>query len=243
LNEHNKSEELKLLRKAAEDGNPEAQGQLGTLLALGEVVPQDLDEALKWLKNAAELGDLTAMFNLGIIYEQGLGVPCDLEEAGLWFWKAAEHGDTGAKMKLGTMLLRKTGFSPGSRVLDAIRSSAEEEFPYAQTFLGKIYMDGVGLEQDDAKAEYWFRKAVRQGDEGAMFNLGEMAAIARTTETTEDEVAQWFYEFGMTCLKNRNVVKAFDCLVSIKRVVPEHFLSQRLEAEIDRENQTKPGRE
>ena len=240
MKERNEPEELTLLRKAAEDGNPEAQGQLGTLLALGEVVPQDLDGALKWLKAAAGKEDLTAMFNLGIIYEQGLGVSCDIEEAGIWFWKAAARGDTGAKMKLGTMLMRGTGFSSGSKVLDVIRASAEKDHPYAQTFLGKIYLDGVGLEQDDAKAEHWFRKAVRQGDEGAMFNLGEMAAIERTTETTEDEVAQWFYDFGMMCLKNRNVVRAFDCLVSIKRVVPDHFLSQRLEAEIDRENQSKP---
>jgi len=238
LSREKEPEELLKLREDADRGDAQAQGKLGTMLAQGEVTKQDLDEALKWLRQAAEQGDVTSMFNLGIIYEQGLGISSDLNEAGLWFWQAAEMGDTGAKMKLGTMLIKGVGFAPGSEVIESIRASAEKGVPFAQAFLGKLYLEGVGVDQEDAGAETWFRKATDKGDESALFNLGEMMTEDRTVETSEDEVAQWFYDFGMGFLRDGNIVKAFDCLVSIKRIIPDHFLAQRLESEIDRQNES-----
>jgi len=241
LNREKEPEELTKLREDAHQGDPQAQGRLGTMLALGEEVAQDLDEAIRWLKLAADQSDIASMFNLGIIYEQGLGVAVDPDEAGLWYWQAAEKGDAGAKVKLGTMLLKGVGFAPGSQVTESIRASADSGVPYAQAFLGKLYLDGIGMDQDDVGAEVWFRKAAGQGDESALFNLGEMMSEGRTVETSEDEVAQWFYDFGMGFLSDRNIVKAFDCLVSIKRIIPDHFLAQRLESEIDRQNEASHG--
>ena len=235
-------EELASLRKNAQQGDAQAQGILGTMLALGEVVDQDLEEAFKWLKLAAEQKDVASMFNLGIIHEQGLGVPVDPDEAGLWYWQAAEAGDPGAKVKLGTMLIKGVGFTPGSPVVASITASAEKKVPYAQAFLGKLFLEGIGVEPDDSQAELWFRKAAEMGDESALFNLGEMMSEGRTSVTSEDEVAQWFYDLGAGFLRDGNVVKAFDCMVSIKRIVPDHFLAQRLENEIDRHNENSSGR-
>ena len=234
--------EIKELRKAAESGDAEAQGLLGTALAMGEGVEQDLAEAVRWLKSAAEQGDVNSLFNLGIIHERGLGVDRDLEEAALWFWQAAEMGDAGAKVKLGTMLIKGDGFSSESGVVEVVRASADRGVPYAQAFLAKLYLDGTGMEPDDLLAEKWFRRAAEQGDESAMFNLCEMLLEDRTRETAEEEAAGWFYEFGMSCLGRNDLVKAFDCLVSIKRVAPDHFLAQRLEDEIERRNQSQGGR-
>jgi len=240
LSREKEPEELSKLREDADQGDAQAQGQLGTMLVLGEVVTQDLDEALKWLKLAADQNDIASMFNLGIVYEQGLGVTVDPDEAGLWYWKAAEKGDAGAKMKLGTMLIKGVGFTPGSQVEQSVKASAEKGVPYAQAFLGKLYLEGIGVDQNDPGAEGWFRKAAEQGDESALFNLGEMMSENRTVEISEDEVTQWFYDFGMGFLRDGNVVKAFDCLVSIKRIIPDHFLAQRLESEIDRHNESSP---
>jgi TPR repeat protein len=226
------------LKKAAEGGNAEAQGQLGTILAMGEGVEQDLPEAHRWLNMAAEGGDLTAMFNLGIMYEKGLGAEADLGQACLWFWLAAEAGDTGAKMKLGTMIIMGQGFAPDSPAVQAIEASADKGIPYAQSFLGKLYLDGVGLEQNDAEAEKWFARAAEQGDESGIFNIGEMIALGHNVDITDDTVAKWFYDLAGSFLMKRDVVKAFDCLVSIKRIDPDHFLAKRLEDEIERENES-----
>ncbi len=240
MTEDHDTAELKRLQKAARGGDAEAQAQLGTLYAAGQGVEQDIQLALDWLTKAAVQGDVASMFNLGVIHEQGIGIEPDLEEAGLWYWQAAESGDTGAKMKLGTMVIKGIGFAAGSKVVEAITASAEKGTPYAQSFLAKLHLDGVGIEADASAAEHWFRLAAGQGDESAAFNLCEMMLEGKTAETSEDELAQWFFDLGTGYLTAGDVVKAFDCLVSIKRTIPDHFLAQRLEDEIERQNRNRP---
>jgi TPR repeat protein len=230
-------EHLEELKKAAEAGDPEAQSQWGLFLATGDHVPQDVEQALAWLRKAARQGEVTAMFNLGVILERGLGGVPGPDEAALWYWQAAELGDTQAKMKLGTMLIKGLGFAPGSAVVHAIEASAEKGHPYAQSFYAKLLLEGVGREPDNEGAEKWFRLAAAQGDESAIFNLGEMAAQGMTILTPEEELSQWFFDLGIKYLKAGDLVKSFDCLVGIKRIDPESFLSQRLEDDIERANQ------
>ena len=238
-----KNEHIEELKKAAEGGDPEAQAQWGLLLAMGDTVPQDVEEALSWLKKAGAQGEVTAMFNLGVILENGLDCEPDLDEAALWYWQAAELGDTQAKMKLGTMLIKGLGFTPGSSAFKAIEASAEKGHPYAQSFYAKLHLDGVGVEANSEVAEKWFRRSASQGDEGAIFNLGEMMADGLTVLTPEEELSQWFFDLGMKHLQIGHLVKAFDCLVGIKRIDPESFLSQRLEDDIERANQQQRPRE
>ncbi|MDH5478723.1 MAG: sel1 repeat family protein, partial [Nitrospinota bacterium] len=54
-------------RKAAEQGDPEAQESLGLLYAEGSGVKKDLAEAEKWLRKAADLGNENARANLEIL--------------------------------------------------------------------------------------------------------------------------------------------------------------------------------
>lgn len=234
---------LEELTSAAESGIAEAQSQLALLLATGEHVDADMEGAFSWFKKAAVQGELTAMFNLGIMYEKGLGTQPDLPEAALWFWQAAEQGDTGARMKLGSMLLLGRGFVEESSVVKAIEASAGQGIPYAQAFLAKLYLDGVGIEQSDELAEKWFRLAADQGDESAIFNIGEMMAEGRSIITPEEEVTQWFFDLGKRHIQSGDLIKAFDCLVNIKRFDPENFLAQRLEDEIERANEAQMKRD
>ena len=226
------------LKKAAEAGDPEAQSQWGLLLATGDSVPQDVEEALSWLRRAAQQGEMTAMFNLGIILENGLGCEPAADEAALWYWQTAELGDPQAKNKLGTMLIKGKGFTPGSPAVHAIEASAERGHPYAQSFYAKLHLDGVGVELNNKIAEKWFRLSAAQGDESAIFNLGEMMATGMTILTPEEELSQWLFDLGMKYLRGEDLVKAFDCLVCIKRIDPENFLAKRLEDDIDRVNQS-----
>jgi TPR repeat protein len=237
------NERIEELKKAAEGGDPEAQAQWGLLLATGEHVPLDIEEALTWLRRAAQQGEITAMFNLGIILEKGLGFEPDPDEAALWYWQAAGLGDTQARMKLGTMLIKGIGFTPDSPAVQAIEASAEKGQPYAQSFYAKLHLDGVGFESNNETAEKWFRLSAAQGDESAIFNLGEMMADGITVLTPEEELSQWFFDLGMKYLQAGDLVKAFDCLVGIKRIDPESFLSQRLEDNIERANQQQRPRE
>jgi tetratricopeptide (TPR) repeat protein len=90
----------KWYRKAAEQGDVNAQFSLATLYDYGEGVTQDYKEAAKWYRKAAEQGDDGAQYNLGVMYDQGDGVTQDDKVAVKWYRKAAELGHQRAKTRL-----------------------------------------------------------------------------------------------------------------------------------------------
>ena len=93
-------QDVEELKKKAEQGDADAQYNLGLCYETGEVVERDYKEAVKWYKMAAEQGHADAQFNLGFCYanvkELGLG----LAEAMEWYEKAAEQGHVLARYTL-----------------------------------------------------------------------------------------------------------------------------------------------
>ena len=78
------TESLGRLRKAADQGNADAQARLGVRYAKGEGVPQDPAEAVRWFRKAADQGNADAQVFLGVMYDNGQGVPQDYAEAARW---------------------------------------------------------------------------------------------------------------------------------------------------------------
>jgi len=72
-------------KKAAEQGNAEAQFSLGNMYAEGHGVPQDDQQSISWFRMAAEQGFAPAQVNLGVMYTLGQGVEQSLVEAHKWF--------------------------------------------------------------------------------------------------------------------------------------------------------------
>ena len=79
------------LFKAAEQGESDAQVNLGLMYKLGKGMMQDDVEAEKWYRKAAEQGSAFAQFKLGMLYQEGEGVPQDYVLAHLWFNLAASR--------------------------------------------------------------------------------------------------------------------------------------------------------
>ena len=100
---------LEQLRQAAEDGDAEAQYNLGLMYAKGEGVAEDDREAVKWTRLAAEQGLAAAQFNLGLMYDKGEGVAEDDREAVKWYRLAAEQGLAAAQYNLASMYARGKG--------------------------------------------------------------------------------------------------------------------------------------
>ena len=96
-------------RKAADQGNAEAQEALGMMYESGMGVPQDNAEAASWFRKAAEQEHDGAQFRLGGMYESGKGVPQDPAEAAAWYRKAADQGHVNAQSILGYMYERGSG--------------------------------------------------------------------------------------------------------------------------------------
>ena len=74
---------------AAEQGDAQAQFNLGNMHSEGQGVPQDYGEAVKWYRRAADQGDPQAQYNLGLWYATGEGGAYDTVSAHMWFNLAA----------------------------------------------------------------------------------------------------------------------------------------------------------
>ena len=83
---------MKALRtaiRAAEQGDADAQYNLGVMYYDGRGVTQDYAEAVKWYRLAAEQDIAKAQSQLGYMYANGQGVPQDYVLAHMWFNLAA----------------------------------------------------------------------------------------------------------------------------------------------------------
>jgi uncharacterized protein len=73
----------------AQQGERQAQTQVGELYERGIGSVPDYATAAQWYQRAAEQGDTRAIVNLGSLYERGLGVPRDPEQAARLFRRAS----------------------------------------------------------------------------------------------------------------------------------------------------------
>ena len=99
---------LREWKPLAEQGDADAQRNLGLIYVLGQGVIQDYDEAAKWYSKAAEQGDPVAQYNLGLMYVRGQGVIQDLVYAHMWFNLAASTGLAEAVKDRGVAAKRMT---------------------------------------------------------------------------------------------------------------------------------------
>ena len=85
---------FKRIELSANQGNAEAQYDLGRMYALGGVIRQDYAEAFKWFKLSAEQGNAEAQHILGVMYVNGEGARQNYAEAFKWFKLSANQGST-----------------------------------------------------------------------------------------------------------------------------------------------------
>jgi hypothetical protein len=88
------------LRKLADQGDAEAQWQMGVRFHNAEGVPHDDAQAMQWFQRAAEQGHVTAQSALGAYYFAARGVPKDLSKAYFWSVIAMAQGDEISKGRL-----------------------------------------------------------------------------------------------------------------------------------------------
>ena len=102
---------------------------------------KDLEEAKKLWMMAHEAGYVTATLNLGFLFKGGYGPAAEL------------------------------GVPDKEKMFKFYRLAAEAGHKKAQFNIGMCYSDGDGVEQDKAKAKFWYAKAAKEGEAAAMHNL------------------------------------------------------------------------
>ena len=81
-----------------------------------------------------------------------------------------------------------------STILEQFGQAARQGDSVAQTNLGTIYLNGVGVRRDYAKAFYWFQQAAQQGEGLAQFNLGVLYQEGKGTAKDATQALHWFQQ-------------------------------------------------
>lgn len=177
----------------AEQGDVEAQFNLGMRYSYGQDVPMDNTEGFKWCARAAEQGHVEAQMKLAQMYENGQGVPKSLTEAVKWYTKSGEQGCANAQYVLGTMY--EYGRGVPQNYTEAVKwysEGAEQGNVAAQYILGRKYREGQGVDKNLTKAAECFRKAAEQGHADAQYNLGLMYDNGQGVPQSNKEAVKWY---------------------------------------------------
>lgn len=135
-------------RKAAEQGDIDAQVRAGYLFRQGEGVPKDLAESVRWFRAAAVRGNQYAEIQLALMYFKGWGTPRDAGQALAWERKAAEQGGPlvlTAEESIAGIYLKGDGvpqdYAEAARWL---RKAAEHGSPNSYLTLAQLDEKGLG---------------------------------------------------------------------------------------------------
>lgn len=190
------------LHNSAEQGNADAQFDLGKCYAQGEHVPQNHNEAAKWYRKAAEQGHKSAQTELGKMYQTGEGVQKSDAEAVKWLHKSSIQGDAAAQVQLGLMYQYGQGVSQSdSEAIKWYQKSAELGNPDAQRLLQEIQQkydkcsdqtESVFTAMTNNKELELYRKKAEQGDADAQYQLGNVFFVGEGVEEDNDEAIKWF---------------------------------------------------
>jgi TPR repeat protein len=168
----NYAEAVKWFRKAAGQGNAEAEDDLGCCYRDGQGVVKDDVEAVKWFRKSAEQGFGEAEHNLGAMYADGHGVPQDDAQAVRWFRKAADQGVPAAQFNLAVSYADGRGMhQDDAEAVKWYRKAADQGYAPAQFNLGVMYDDGKGVPRNYIEAYQWVSLAASQGDDRAKRSL------------------------------------------------------------------------
>jgi TonB family protein len=188
----NDARAAELYRKAAEQGQVEAQYNLGVLYKDGVGVQKDDEQAVAWFRRAADRGFPPAQVGLAAMYEYGLGVPKDDTQMQVWTRKAADQGFAPAQTRLGYMYSRGLGVPKDDRQAIAwYQKAAAQGDPGGQNNLGFAYETGTGVPKDDAQAAAWYQRAAPKGDLEAQYSLGVMYFEGRGVPKDDAKAAEW----------------------------------------------------
>ena len=154
---------LPSLRRLAAQGLPAAQYTLGQIMQRGRDVEQDTRLALNLFEQAAAAGYVPAQLALGELYESGTGVPADRAQAARWYEKAAAGGDAPARLQLASYYIRLNTPEGFQQALPPLQAAAAQGLADAQYFLGRLYLEGKGVDGDRAQAMLWLGRAGAQG--------------------------------------------------------------------------------
>lgn len=158
------------LVKLAEDGNAEAQTNLGLCYLKGEGVTQSFEDAAKWFDKSANQNDAEGQYLLACLYSKGKGVQVNSQKSFKLLMESAQQGHADAQCGVAACY----DYGENDIAIDheeAIkwwRKAAEQGNARGQWAVGNYYFDN----RDFAQAVQWFEKSANQGEALSQLLLG-----------------------------------------------------------------------
>lgn len=177
-----KQELQQLLTQRAEQGDVQAQFELGKFYYFLEEDPARHEKAYPWFMKASEKGNVYAMHYLGRMYLYGYFVQKDEVKAKEYFSKsiATIQNDSLTKNPEAWYCLAWShhyGIEVEKNNTEAVKwfeKAAKKGHVIAQYDLGLCYIKGEGVELSSVKAIEWIRKASESDNAIAQFCLASM---------------------------------------------------------------------
>lgn len=194
-----------LYRMAAEQGNADAQVNLGDMkhnkyrqsarLPLISFSDRDEAEAERWYRLAAEQGNASGQCGLGTLISDGaLFNKSKAREAAHWFRLAAEQGNARAQTALA--IAYSMGIGVDKDEAEAKRwylRAADQGYAHAQTNIGEMYHWGTDHVQKDAQeALRWYHLAARQDYAQAQYRIGHIYAVGDSVPKNCTIAYMWY---------------------------------------------------
>jgi len=175
----------------AENGDADAQYEVGIMYLKGQGVQPDRAKAVSWLSKAsesgneqaesklrrieeqedkyqrmvkqAETGDVKAQYDIAMMYLKGRGVEQSDKQARYWLTKAAARHDEKAITRLGILNYKGEGGKTDYKKAAKLFSQVSQNSTLAQYYLGEMYAEGSGVEKNHETAIAWYKKAAEGG--------------------------------------------------------------------------------
>ncbi len=160
-------EDLQVLANAASLGDREAQFRIAAHFLSDGTLQGDPSTAARWLARAANQGHVESQFVLATLYERGIGVPKDDAVARELYHKAAGAGHIRAMHNLGVLLCAQDSPQDYQEAAAWFANAAMSGLTDSQFNLAVLYERGLGLQQNNQKAYFWYEVASLAGDKEA----------------------------------------------------------------------------
>lgn len=172
---------LSWFRRAAEQGDRDAECNLGIMHFYGHGVLANPEEGEKWILKAVDRGDITAASMMGII--------CAHQER---YSEAMEYcrkavDDRIAEYHIGCFYRYGLGILPDySAAMEWFERSAQKEHSLAEFAIAQMFYEGHGVKRDLEKVKEWFSRAHQHGHPDAAVELAVTLSEMDKGELADD---------------------------------------------------------
>jgi TPR repeat protein len=134
----------------------------GIIFYNGISVVKNYAIALGFLQKAADRNDTLSQAQLGLMYLDGRGVSENKYEAIRWTEKSLDNMKQGDRYDFGSHLYKQYKSEKYLGVAwNFIEKAAEEGHGLAQALLGRIYLEGKGIQKNQDEVLKWIERSVR----------------------------------------------------------------------------------